>query len=113
LASTGLNLEETTMSLMTELMLAAALVAGGAPDMRVEAQGLNMARPGEALILAERIRVASRDWCALHRAVLTPDSIGDPSVCEREMRRRASHALPWPHRVQFVRAGGQTALNRP
>ena len=101
------------MSLMLELMLAGALAAGGAPDMHVDTQGLHMARPGEALILAGRIRVASRDWCAAHRAVLTPDSVGDPLVCEREMRRRAYAALPQPHRINFVRAGGQTALNRP
>ncbi|TFW11807.1 hypothetical protein EGY25_06975 [Brevundimonas intermedia] len=94
-------------------MLAAALLAGDAPDMRVDAQGLHMARPGEALILAGRIRVASHEWCAAHRAVLTPDAVGDPLVCEREMRRRAYNALPQPHRTHFVRAGGQTALNRP
>ncbi|GAW42361.1 hypothetical protein SH203_02777 [Brevundimonas sp. SH203] len=101
------------MSLMFAAALAGALFAGEAPDMHVDARGLNMARPGEALILAGRIRVASRDWCALHRAVLTPDSLGDPRVCEREMRRRAYVALPRPQRGDFVRAGGQTALNRP
>ena len=98
---------------MLGLMLAAALLAGDAPDMRVDAQGLHMARRDEALILAGRIRVASHEWCAAHRAVLTPDSVGDPLVCEREMRRRAYNAMPQPHRTNFVRAGGQTALNRP
>lgn len=100
------------MGLMIAAALAAALAAGQAPDMHVDAEGLNMARPGEAMILAGRIRAASHDWCAVHRAVLTPDSLGDASVCEREMRRRAYIALPRPQRVHFVRAGGQTALNR-
>ena len=103
---------EMTMGLMIAAALAAALAAGQAPDMYVNAEGLNMARPGEAMILAGRIRTASRDWCAVHRAVLTPDSLGDASVCEREMRRRAYVALPRPQRMHFVRAGGQTALNR-
>lgn len=98
---------------MLGLMLAVALLAGDAPDMRVDAQGLHMARPGEALILAGRIRAASHEWCAVHRAVLTPDAVGDPLVCEREMRRRAYSAMPQTHRINFVRAGGQTALNRP
>ena len=98
---------------MLGLMLAAALLAGDAPDMRFDGQGLHMARPGEALILAGRIRAASHEWCAVHRAGLTPDSVGDPLVCEREMRRRAYNAMPQPHRTNFVRAGGQTALNRP
>nr|WP_316628878.1 UrcA family protein [uncultured Brevundimonas sp.] len=101
------------MSLMVAAALAGALLAGDAPDMHVDAHGLNTARPGEAMILAGRIRAASRDWCAVHRAVLTPDSIGDARVCEREMRRRAYVALPRVQRVHFVRAGGQTALNRP
>ena len=98
---------------MLGLMLAAALLAGGAPDMRVDAQGLHMARPDEALILAGPIRAASHEWCAAHRSLLTPNSLGDPLVCEREMRRRAYNAMPQPHRTNFVRAGGQTALNRP
>lgn len=100
------------MGLMLELMLAGALLAGEAPDMHVDAQGLQMARPGDALMLAGRIRGASRDWCAAHRAFLTPNSVGDPLVCEREMRRRAYNALPWSSRLNFVRAGGRTALNR-
>ena len=101
------------MSLIAGLTLATTLLAGPAPDMSVQAQGLNLARRDEALILAQRIRVASRDWCALNRAFLTPDSIGDPRVCEQEMRRRAVNAIPRTHRVDFVRAGGRTALNRP
>ncbi|VXB88326.1 conserved hypothetical protein [Brevundimonas sp. G8] len=100
------------MGVMLELMVAGALLAGEAPDMHVDAQGLQMARPGDALMLAGRIRVASRDWCAAHRAFLTPNSVGDPLVCEREMRRRAYNALPRSSRLDFVRAGGQTALNR-
>jgi len=105
--------EMTTMNAILGLMLAGALLGGPAPDMRVEAQGLNMARAGDPMILAGRIRAASRDWCAAHRAFLTPDSVGDLRVCEREMRRRASNAIPWSQRLAFVRAGGQTALNRP
>ncbi|WP_428153347.1 hypothetical protein [Brevundimonas sp.] len=100
------------MGLMLELMVAGALVAGAAPDMHIDAQGLQMARPGDALMLAGRIRVASRDWCAAHRAFLTPNSVGDPLVCEREMRRRAYNALTRSNRLEFVRAGGRTALNR-
>ena len=101
------------MAIMTGLMLAGLLATGEAPDMRVESRGLDLARPGEALVLAERIRTASRDWCAAYRVVLTPDQVGDPRVCEAEMRRRASHALPMAQRILFIRAGGQRALNRP
>lgn len=107
-----LTREIVTMGLMLELVLAGALLTSEAPDMHVDAQGLQMTRPGDALILAGRIRVASRDWCAAHRAFLTPNSVGDPRVCEREMRRRAYNTLPRSNRLDFVRAGGQTALNR-
>ena len=107
-----LTREIVTMGRMLELVLAGALLTGEAPDMHVDAQGLQMTRPGDALILAGRIRVASRDWCAAHRAFLTPNSVGDPRVCEREMRRRAYNTLPRSNRLDFVRAGGQTALNR-
>lgn len=50
------------MGLMIAAALAAALAAGEAADMHVNAEGLNMARPGEAMILAGRIRAASHDW---------------------------------------------------
>jgi len=99
------------MATITGLMMAGLLATGGAPDMYVDARGLSMARPGDALVLAERIRSASGAWCATHRAVLTPDHIGDPRVCEREMKRRAIHQVPWAERLLFVRAGGQRALN--
>jgi UrcA family protein len=101
-----------TMGLMLGIMLSGVLLTGDAPDMHIDATGLNMARPGEAMILAGRIRVASREWCAAYRQILTPDAAGDSLVCEREMRRRASAALPKSQRIAFVRAGGQTALNR-
>lgn len=100
------------MAIMTGLILA-GLLTTGAPDMHVASRGLNLSRPGDAAILADRIRTASRDWCAEHRAILTPDQVGDPRVCETEMRRRASATLPMRQRVMFVRAGGQRALNRP
>ncbi|MED5538187.1 MAG: UrcA family protein [Pseudomonadota bacterium] len=95
------------------LMLAAAVLApGGAPDMRVDAKGLSMGRTGDAAVLADRIQTASRDWCAQHRAVLTPGDLGLPQVCEREMRRRAYYRLPASERRLFVKAGGRRLLNQ-
>jgi hypothetical protein len=86
------------------LMLAAAVLApGGAPSM---------GRTGDAAVLADRIQTASRDWCAQHRAVLTPGDLGLPQVCEREMRRRAYYQLPASERRLFVKAGGRRLLNQ-
>ena len=100
--------------MMTVIALAAAgLIVGDAPDMRVSTQGLDLARPGHAEQLAERIRAESRVWCARHAAVLTPDHLGDASLCETEMRRRARTALPRQAWRPFARAGGLRALNRP
>ena len=104
---------EKTMTAFTGLMTAAALLATGpAPDMRVDARDLAMARPGDAAILAERIHAASRSWCASHRAILTPADIGLPRVCEREMKRRAFYQMPAAERRLFVKAGGRRLLNQ-
>lgn len=95
------------------MMMAGLLASGGAPDMRLTLEGLDLARPEGAQAAARRIRAASRDWCAVHRRVLTPDALGAPQVCEREMRRRAYREIPPVERRLFVRAGGRRALNQP
>lgn len=95
------------------MMMAGLLASGGAPDMRVTLEGLDLARPEGAQAAAGRIRSASRDWCAAHRGFLTPDALGAPQVCEQEMRRRAYRQIPPVERRLFVRAGGHRALTQP
>lgn len=99
--------------LMTTLTLAGLMMTSEAPDMRVNLGGLDPARPAHAAEMADRIRAASRDFCEIHRATVTPDHVDTPLVCEREMRRRVVRALPWEDQLRFVRAGGARALNRP
>ena len=99
------------MSALLGIMIAGLLATGTAPEMRVDARDLAMARPGDAAVLAQRIQAASRTWCARYRGVLTPNDMGMPSVCEREMKRRAFYQLPREQRRLFVLAGGRRALN--
>ena len=52
---------EKTMSALMGMMMAGLLATGTAPDMRVDARDLAMARPGDAAVLAQRIQAATNE----------------------------------------------------
>ena len=106
----------TTLTLMAAALALAAADEPPAPPppvMTVEAADLDLSRPAEAAAFAERVRAASREFCAEHRAVVTPAHVAQPRVCERAMRSAALRELA-PERMRaFSRAGGVRLLHRP
>ena len=109
--------------MMTTLTFVAATLALAAqtgappasppPVMAVKAADLDVSRADEAAVFAERVRQASRTFCAEHRALVTPGHIAQPRVCERAMRAAALRELS-PERMRaFSRAGGVPVLYRP
>ncbi|MFC5343876.1 UrcA family protein [Brevundimonas staleyi] len=91
--------------LLSALVVATALSQTPAPRMRVAIQDLDLDRPEHVEILVRRTRAASRDYCARHIAVVTPDRMGTPAVCERNMATLAFHALPDHARDSLIRSG--------
>lgn len=92
--------------------LAAALIAEpAAPAMTVPAADLDLSRPADVETFAERVATESRRFCAVHRAVVTPDH-ATPPTCERGMARLAVEGLSTPQWRRFMAAGGMRALNR-
>jgi UrcA family protein len=98
------------MFLITALAVALAFEPT-APAMTVPAAGLDLSRPADAEVFAERVAAESRRFCAAHRAVITPDQ-ASPPACERGMARLAVEGLPTPQWRRFVGAGGMRALSR-
>lgn len=109
--------------MMTTLTLLAAVAAAIAhageppappppPVMAVDAADLDLAQPSEAAIFAGRVRDASREFCARHRAVVTPRHVFQPRVCERAMRAAALRELSAERMQAFSRAGGVALLHR-
>ncbi|WGM31253.1 hypothetical protein [Brevundimonas sp. NIBR11] len=91
--------------LLTALLAAASLAPTPAPPMRVAIHGLDFDRHEDVQVFVRRTREASRDYCALHLAVVTPDRMGTPAVCERGMARLAFEALPERIRADLTRSG--------
>lgn len=93
----------------TALLFAAALLATQdapsarpAPEMRVEIGDLDFQRDDDLRTFADRVRTASRAFCDRHLDLVTPDRLGDSSVCRSEMRRLAYRALPEERRRQVA-----------
>ena len=107
----------TTLTLMAAALTLAA--SGGEPPsppppvMAVDVADLDLSRPSEAAVFAERLREASRDFCAGHRALVTPRHVAQPRVCERAMRAAALRELSPERARDFRRAGGVSLLYRP
>lgn len=115
----GLQKEDSKDSIMllTHLVTAAMLAltpptGSDGLTLRVSTAGLDLARPGDAAVLAERIVDESRRFCEANRHVVTPDHVGDPRVCQRAMADAAISALPRDDWRRFARAGGNRAVNR-
>ena len=94
------------------LVLAAALMLPPAapatpaePELRVAIGDLDFARPADQDEFLRRVRAASRAFCDRHLEIVTPDRLGDPTICRVEMRRMAYRALPDRHRQDMARAG--------
>lgn len=88
------------------LLAVAALTGTPAPEMRVTIGDLDFDRPEHISLFVQRTRAASRDYCARHIAFVTPDRMGDPSVCESGMAYLAARALP-DQAWERLRASGQ------
>lgn len=108
----------TTLTLMAAALALAA--SGGEPPnpppppvMAVDAADLDLSRQSEAAVFAERVREASRDFCAEHRALVTPRHVAQPRVCERAMRAAALRELSRDRMRAFRQAGGVPLLHRP
>ena len=89
---------------------APAPIAPAEPEMRVVVGDLDFARPADQDRFVERVRAASRAFCAEHLEIVTPDRLGDPAVCRIEMRRLAYRALPEAQRQQLASAGRFRAI---
>ena len=87
-------------------LLAAAVVQTSAPQMHVQIRDLDFAQPAHVALFVDRTRAASRDYCARHIALVTPDRTGDPSLCESGMAYLAARALPAQSYAR-LRASGQ------
>jgi UrcA family protein len=93
-------------------VLAALLLSDpAAPTMTVPAAGLDLSRPADAALFAERVATESRRFCAAHRRLVTPEHAA-PGVCERGMARLAVEQLSTPRWRRFVAAGGMRVLSR-
>lgn len=103
----------TTLTLMAAaLTLAVAGDPPGSPSppvMAVDVADLDLSRPSEAAVFVDRLREASRDFCAGHRALVTPRHVAQPRVCERAMRAAALRELS-PERTRAFRSAGGLAM---
>ena len=94
------------------LILAAALMVPQAapassaePELRVAIGDLDFTRPADQDEFVRRVRDASRAFCDRHLEIVTPDRLGDPTICRVEMRRLAYRALPERQRREMASAG--------
>lgn len=74
------------------------------PELRVAIHDLDFTRPADLDAFASRVRSASRAFCNRHLELVTPERLGDSSVCRAEMRRLAYRALPETRRLQIADA---------
>lgn len=86
-------------------LLAVVALADTAPTMRVTIGDLDFERPRDVNVFVQRTRIASRAYCARHIAIVTPDRLRTPEVCERAMAGLAFEALPRDTRQTLIRSG--------
>lgn len=91
--------------LLPALLAAAALTHTPAPAMRVTIGDLDFQRSEDVNVFAQRTRTASRAYCARHIAIVTPDRLRAPEVCERAMAGLAFEALPRDAQQALTRSG--------
>lgn len=91
--------------LLPALLAAVALTNTTAPTMRITIGDLDFQRTEDVDVFAQRTRLASRAYCARHIAIVTPDRLRAPAVCERAMAGLAFEALPQDARLTLTRSG--------
>ena len=91
--------------MLLSAFLAATFAQTPAPQMRVAIHDLDFNRREDVEVFVRRTRLASRRYCARHIAVVTPDRLGTPTVCEQAMASLAFEALPEPARQSLIRSG--------
>lgn len=96
--------------ILATVVAAAPQSTAPAPEMRIAIGDLDFARAADQDVFIRRVQAASRDYCRQHIEVVTPDRLGDVSVCRAEMRRLAYRALPASRMQQFAQAGRLRAI---
>lgn len=91
--------------LLPALLAAVALNQTPAPAMHITIGDLDFQRTEDVNVFARRTQIASRAYCARHIAVVTPDRLRSPEVCERAMAGLAFEALPQHARLTLTRSG--------
>lgn len=97
--------------ILTALLMAAAapLPADApkpvAPQMRIVIRDLDFTRAEHIDRFVVRVRQASQDFCARHADVVTPDRLGDRTLCVDGMSLAAARALPAADWDRLVRSG--------
>lgn len=64
------------------------------PEMRVAWTEADLATVRGRALFRNRLDQAARDFCAVHRAVVTPQHVRASNYCERSMRAAAMRELP-------------------
>jgi UrcA family protein len=96
--------------ILATTLLASSPAQAAAPEMRVAIGDLDFTRASGQDEFVRRVDAASRDYCRDHIEIVTPDRLGDVSVCRAEMRRLAYRALPAPRMHQLAQAGRLRAI---
>lgn len=74
---------------------------GPPPLMRVSYAEAELATPGGRALFRNRLDQTTRDFCAAHRSVVTPQHVRASNYCERTMRAAAMRELPQNVRRQL------------
>lgn len=71
------------------------------PEMRVAYAEADLATVRGRALLRNRLDQTARDFCAAHRATVTPQHVRASNYCERSMRAAALRELPLNVRRQL------------
>lgn len=99
-----------SLILAAALMTQAAPAPSAEPELRVAIGDLDFTRPADQDAFMQRVRAASRAFCDRHLDLVTPERLGDPTICRAEMRRLAYRALPERQRREIASTGRFRAI---
>ncbi len=100
-----------SIALVVALMMPqAAPPQPSGPELRVLIGDLDFTRPADQDQFVRRVRDASRAFCDRHLEIVTPDRLGDPAICRREMARLTFRALPDRQRQEIAMTGRHRAM---
>lgn len=97
------------LALAASALAAPACASVALPDFHYARPG-DLSSPEAAEVFAQDLTQSTHVYCRAHAEVLTPTSVGNLSVCRRELSRIALRKLPQEQRDAFTRAGGHRAL---